>query len=198
MAMVAMGQADSISISNGTNTLDITYDSGNKYSFVKSNIRIEKVIDNVLIWDDKRRLELDYNVVKSPVVSSASELFDTFAGFSNTNSESIASEIQLSIDVSIITTDTILQIPSYFTKSPYGLQSISESLTGTLDGEIEILYSQDGSNWDAIDNSSFPIVLNATPYTFTVVDAYFPITYFGIRITKNNLTGGLITFNITK
>jgi len=106
-------------------------------------------------------------------------------------------DYDLTLDLATAPADTTLQ-RVFFSESPWGVQITGESLTGTLDAEVAIYYSQDGVLWDIIDSSTFPLVVSATPYSVTVIDEYFPIKYIGFKVTKNGATGGTINFKVTK
>lgn len=75
-----------------------------------------------------------------------------------------------------------------------GLQVVWSSLTGTLDGAINISVSNDGTNWDAVGTTT--TVSSASGTKCIAIENIF-FTYIKVDAVKNNITGGNIVVYAT-
>jgi len=75
---------------------------------------------------------------------------------------------------------------------------VATSLTGTLDGQIDFYYSPNGTDTILIQNASLPFTLDSTNENFAVEKSTMNFNGLTWKITKNNLTGGTLTFYVNR
>ena len=100
------------------------------------------------------------------------------------------------VDISTIvgTDETDLE---FFTKDPFGIQFIWDSLTGTLDGVINLYSSNDNVNFELLDNFT-PIAVTTANDSASVFKSFYSFKYLRIEFVKNSITGGDFTYLISK
>lgn len=73
------------------------------------------------------------------------------------------------------------------------IQGAWTGATGTLDGSVELLQSNDGSNFDETGTT---FAVNSANGSNSLESVDFSGRYAGVKITKNNLTAGLLTLTL--
>lgn len=101
-------------------------------------------------------------------------------------------------DVSTLPADTLRQGIRLPLQVGWSLLFQAESLTGTLDGEVYIYYSNNGTDTVQVSHASLPFVLNSANANFSIEKSTINYNYLHYRIVKNNLSGGTITVNLAR
>jgi len=96
------------------------------------------------------------------------------------------------VPIASIGTDTTINF-SLSNNVVWSCQINSVALTGTLDGTVDLEQSNDGVNFNAL--AGFVThTLNVADASLSFENDFFSHSRFQIRLTKNNLTGGIVTF----
>lgn len=95
------------------------------------------------------------------------------------------------IDMSTIGATEDVLIFDEFSWSAYlvSCQVVSTGLTGTLNGTVDLMSSNDGENYDLLGVQSSLISANGSN---TLERVEFSGKYTGVKITKNGITGGTL------
>ena len=96
------------------------------------------------------------------------------------------------VPIASIGTDTTITF-SLSDNVVWGLQINSVALTGTLDGTVDLLQTNDGVNFNALAGFVTHTLASANA-SLSFENDFFSHSRFQIKLTKNNLTGGTVTF----
>lgn len=92
-------------------------------------------------------------------------------------------------DLSVIgsTKDITLHDPFSLGAVRGSCQVVAKSLTGTLNGTVDLIQSNDGENWDLVGAQT---TLSSANGSDTIETNAFSGKFLGVRVTKGGLTGG--------
>jgi len=124
--------------------------------------------------------------------------FLLFIGLAFISLFSISQVVTHTYTVSELPTDTLVKIHLAKSQVGWALTFKMESLTGTLDGEIALYYSANGTDTTLLVHSDLPFLLDAATENLSIEKSTLNFDYIHYKITKNNLTGGTITVYLNR
>ncbi len=104
--------------------------------------------------------------------------------------------IEKTIDISAISGAFHREWIPFSNDAAWELQVIGEGITGTADGVIQLQQSSNAYDWNnQASGSSYTIA--AAAFTHAFEKASYSSRYFGVKVTKENMTGGTLTLRWT-
>jgi len=94
-------------------------------------------------------------------------------------------------DMSTLGAVTDIQIHDPFSQGAIHVsaQVVSSGLTGTLDGTVDLIESNDGLNWNLMSHQT---TLDTVSKSAILKESDFCCKFLGIRITKGQITAGAV------